>query len=70
MLVAAIHAQKIEWINNSLLVMMLVKICLENRTKKFLKMHLLSGTKITIFSSEYIIKIILEKTILRWWYCK
>ncbi len=48
-LVAAIHAQRIEGIDTSLLVMVLVKICLENRTKIFLRMNLLSKTKITIY---------------------
>jgi hypothetical protein len=35
MLVAAIHAQRIEGINTSLLVMILVKICLETEPKIF-----------------------------------
>lgn len=66
MLVAAIHAQRIEGINTSLLVMILVKICLENRTKKFPRMNFLSRTKITTYQSECIIKIIPEKTTLCW----
>ena len=44
-----LSAQRIEGINTSLLVIILGRICLENRTKNFPRMNFLSRTKITTY---------------------